>query len=59
MTIVKLLVENGATLLKAKGDGMNILHVAASHNDIHMLDYAIKVVSTQQEKSTDFIDMQN
>ena len=30
MTVVKLLVDNGATLLKAKGDGMTILHVAAS-----------------------------
>jgi ankyrin repeat protein len=30
MTVVKLLVENGADLLKPKGDGMNILHVAAS-----------------------------
>jgi ankyrin repeat protein len=47
MTVVKLLVENGATLLKSKGDGMNILHVAASHNDIHMLDYAIKVIEAQ------------
>ena len=46
MTIVKLLVENGANLLKPKGDGMNVLHVAASHNDIHMLDYAIKVIES-------------
>ena len=47
MTVVKLLVENGASIAKAKGDGMNILHVAASHNDIHMLDYAIKVIEAQ------------
>ncbi len=42
MTIVKLLVDNGAQILKPKGDGMNVLHVAASSNDIHLLDYAIK-----------------
>ena len=44
MTIVKMLVESGATLLKPKGDGLTILHVAASYNDIHMLDFAINVV---------------
>ena len=49
MTVVKTLVENGATLLKPKGDGMNILHVAASHNDIHMLNYAIKVIEAQEQ----------
>ncbi len=46
MTVVKMLVENGATLLKSKGDGMNIMHVAASHNDIHMLDFTIKQLAT-------------
>ena len=47
MTVVRLLVENGASIMKGKGDGMNILHVAASHNDIHMLDYTIKVLEAQ------------
>jgi hypothetical protein len=47
MTIVKLLVDNGAQILKPKGDGMNVLHVAASSNDIHLLDYAIKEISRQ------------
>lgn len=44
MTVVKLLVENGAEILKPKADGMTVLHVAASQNDIHMLDYAVKVI---------------
>jgi ankyrin repeat protein len=61
MTIVKLLVESGATLLKPKADGMTILHVAASQNDIHMLDYTIKTLSysTEEAVSGEFIDMQN
>ncbi len=33
--------------MKPKGDGMNVLHVAASSNDIHLLDYAIKEVKTK------------
>ena len=44
--MVKLLVENGASLLKPKADGMTILHVAASVNDIHTLDFALKNVET-------------
>jgi len=47
MTIVKMLVDSGAQIMKPKGDGMNVLHVAASSNDIHMLDYAIKEVQNQ------------
>lgn len=42
MSIVKLLVEEGgADLMKPKADGMTVLHVAASQNDIHLLDYVI------------------
>ena len=66
MTIVKLLVDNGAQILKPKGDGMNVLHVAASSNDIHLLDYAIKEISRQAKddlqstvNSSNFIDLQN
>ena len=44
--MVKLLVENGASLLKPKADGITILHVAASVNDIHTLDFALKNVET-------------
>ena len=47
MTIVKMLVDSGASIMKPKGDGMNVLHVGASSNDIHLLDYAIKQVQTQ------------
>jgi ankyrin repeat protein len=39
--MVKELLENGASLLKPKKDGLTVLHIAASQNDIHMLDYAI------------------
>ena len=40
--MVKELLENGASLLKPKMDGLTILHIAASQNDIHLLDYSIK-----------------
>jgi len=45
--MVKALVESGASLLKPKKDGITILHIAASQNDIHMLDYALKVKETK------------
>jgi hypothetical protein len=44
MTIVKILIEKGATPLKAKADGINILHITASSNDIHILDYVISLI---------------
>jgi len=46
LSVVKLLVNNGASILKPKSDGMTIMHIAASQNDIHMLDYAIKMKET-------------
>lgn len=46
MTVVKTLIEQGATPLKSKSDGMNILHVAASSNDIHVLEYVINLVKS-------------
>eukprot|EP00347_Sterkiella_histriomuscorum_P009685 403340270 len=49
-TMVKYLVENGASLLKPKKDGLTVLHVAACQNDIQTLDFAIK---TKQTKSID------
>jgi hypothetical protein len=67
MTVVKILVDSGASLLKAKGDGMSVLHVAASSNDIHMLDYSIREIQRQTRdnninlvntiNSNNFIDM--
>lgn len=39
--MVKLLHQTGASMVKPKRDGMTIFHVAASHNDIHTLDYCI------------------
>lgn len=40
--MVKFLCDNGANLLQPKKDGLTILHITASQNDIHTLDYAIK-----------------
>ena len=40
---VQELVSQGAKIDKAKQDGVSIYHLAASNNDIHMLDYAIKL----------------
>jgi ankyrin repeat protein len=51
--MVKLLVNNGASILKPKKDGLTILHVAATINDVRILDYAIK------NKQTRAIDIQN
>lgn len=48
--MVKFLVDNGAHLLKPKRDGMTILHVAASNNDVHVLDY---VLQNNETKSID------
>jgi ankyrin repeat protein len=53
LSMVKFLVENGAHLLKPKKDGMTILHISASSNDIHTLEYAL------QMKDTASVDIQN
>ena len=39
--------------MKPKKDGITVLHIAAGNNDIHLLDYAIKI------KSTKSIDLPN
>ena len=39
--MIKLLVDNGANILKAKKDGLTSMHFAASNNDIHFLDYIL------------------
>ena len=36
-------MANGATLEKAKSDGITVLHMAASNNDIHLIDYIIQI----------------
>lgn len=66
MTIVKMLVDSGASIMKPKGDGMTVLHVAASSNDIHLLEYAIKEIQRQAKENLEstvnasgFIDLQN
>ena len=42
LRLIKLLVENGASLHKAKrDDGLAPVHFAASNNDIHLLDYIL------------------
>ena len=42
LRLIKLLVENGADLMKAKkNDGLASVHFAASNNDVHLLDYIL------------------
>ena len=42
LRVIKLLVENGADVLKAKKtDGLAPIHFAASNNDVHFLDYIL------------------
>jgi ankyrin repeat protein len=42
MAVARVLVEEGgANVLKPKADGMTPLHVAASQNDIHFLDFVL------------------
>jgi ankyrin repeat protein len=53
LPMVKALVENGASLLKSKDDGLTLLHISASLNDVHVLDYAIK------NRNTESIDIKN
>ena len=43
MEIAEELISNGANVIKSKKDGINPFHVAASNNDIHMLDYFIQL----------------
>ena len=57
MTVVKMLVEGGAQLLKPKADGMTILHVAASSNDIHMLDYALNLIKDYENVPPGYVDL--
>jgi ankyrin repeat protein len=40
--VIKELVENGASLLKPRRDGITVLHIGAVNNDLHVLDYVIK-----------------
>ena len=52
MRLVKLLVENGADVLKAKeDDGLAPIHFAASNNDLHLLDYIYNQVSDPAQVS--------
>lgn len=45
LRLIKLMVDNGATLLKAKkDDGLMSIHFAASNNDVHLLDYILNSV---------------
>lgn len=37
------MVSNGAEVLKPKQDGITAVHMAASNNDIHLLDYIFNV----------------
>ncbi len=43
LEIVQELIAYGASATKAKKDGISLLHMAASNNDVHLLDYAISL----------------
>lgn len=53
LEIAEELVSNGASVTKPKKDGINPFHMAASNNDIHMLDYFIQLNQHQT------LEMQN
>jgi len=53
LEIAKILIESGASPIKAKKNGMNLFHLAASNNDVRMLDFALR----QERHYT--VDMQN
>ena len=40
---IQELVAQGADLTIPKTDGITLFHIAASSNDIHIIDYAIKL----------------
>lgn len=47
---MQLLVQNGADLTKAKRkDGTTCLHIAASTNDIHLMDFIFKNLPSKKE----------
>lgn len=48
--MIRHLANHGADLFRPKQDGLTILHIAASQNDIHLLDYVIK---SQKVKNVD------
>lgn len=41
LDIIQELIENGASVTQPKADGITVLHMAASNNDIHTIDYLI------------------
>ena len=41
------LVESGASILKPRKDGVTVLHLAASNNDIPVLNYALRAKRAQ------------
>ena len=53
LQMVQSLVNSGASLLKGKKDGINIMHLSAGVNDIHTLDYVL------QERETTSVDIPN
>ena len=51
LEIIRILVENGAQVLKPRSDGITALHLAAATNDVHVLDYVLRT------KTTSSVDM--
>lgn len=51
LTMVKKLKKLGANVLKPKKDGITCFHIAATNNDVHVLDYLLQ---TRPTKNIDF-----
>ena len=52
LRIVKLMYDNGCELLQRKrDDGLNALHVAASTNDVQLLDFIVSNCETDRIRS--------
>lgn len=43
LDVIHELVANGASVTRPKADGITVLHMAASNNDIHTIDYLINL----------------
>ena len=55
LRLIELLVANGADFLRSKSsDGMTALHMAATNNDIHLMQYLVS--NTYSKQRSDFVN---
>ena len=58
LRLIELLVANGADFLRSKSsDGMTALHMAATNNDIHLMQYLVS--NTYSKQRSDFVNQPN